>query len=384
MAVLRTRTPPRSPLSLRLLMLTPQNASTIDAIPSLTEFDCSYAHFRQHHLLPNEPCLISPSLVDDWQIKRRVTRADGALDWDYLKENFGLYAAVCVDCEGRSECGDGDEVEVRTFGDLLELWEQGRGRTKYLKDWHLPLLVYHEVERLEKGKGKERVREELYEVPQLWLDDWMNEWEGSEGDDDFRFVVRARFRSRSAEEELTDLLAVRWRRRYFHALAPRRLCVRSSTNLANVLTPTLADCSYSISTQLYGRKRWYLFPPSCTPYLRPLVAKAERNDTSVNCDEWNEERKKEFRGRGMLVVEQKEGESIFMCVRSPPLVEVCLTNSALQSIRLLPLCPQPDPPDPLAQPQLAQLAQPSRRVPLAVGRGRAMPSCDRGCEGDVD
>lgn len=75
------------------------------------------------------------------------------------------------------------------------------------------------------------------------------------------------------------------------------------------------DCSYSISTQLFGRKRWYLFPPSCTAALQVLLKQAEWDGTSVNCDNWEEERKAEYRRRGMLVAEQKVGESIFMCVR---------------------------------------------------------------------
>ncbi|BGP22535.1 jumonji domain containing protein [Rhodotorula toruloides] len=246
-----------------------------DAIPLLNGSECSYVHFRQHHLLPNKPCLISPKLVEDWQIRRKISRGDGAPDWEYLEDTFGRYEAVCVDCEARDEAGKGDQAEVRTFGELLALWKAGKGRTKYLKDWHLPLLVYREAERLDKGKGKERVREELYEVPRLCLDDWMNEWEGSEGNDDFRFVYAGG---------------------------------------GSTFTPLHRDvyCSYSISTQLYGRKKWFLFPPSCTPHLLPLITEAERNDTSVSCDEWSDERKEEFRARGMMVVEQKEGESIFI------------------------------------------------------------------------
>jgi len=75
-----------------------------------------------------------------------------------------------------------------------------------------------------------------------------------------------------------------------------------------------ADSSYSISTQICGSKRWYLFPPSCTPFLRPLIAEAERQDTAVNCDEWSEAVKAEFHARGLTVVEQHEGETIFMSV----------------------------------------------------------------------
>jgi hypothetical protein len=193
-------------------------------IPLLTADKCSYVHFRQYHLIPNEPCFISPSLVEDWPIKGRIARSDGALDWGYLEDNFGRLEAVCADCDAVDGGVAGGEAEARTFGDLLKLWKEGTGRAKYLKDWHLPLLVYREAERLGKGKGTERVREELYDVPSLWLDDWMNEWEGSEGDDDFRFAVRARSWNETSEL-LTRSTAVRRRRRHFHPSAPRCLCV---------------------------------------------------------------------------------------------------------------------------------------------------------------
>lgn len=78
------------------------------------------------------------------------------------------------------------EDEPTTFGQLLNLWKEGRGRGMYLKDWHLPLLVH-----LEEGgeRGKEKVERMLGEVPECWRDDWMNEWYGSQTEDDFRFVV---------------------------------------------------------------------------------------------------------------------------------------------------------------------------------------------------
>ncbi|BGP13548.1 hypothetical protein JCM10213v2_001474 [Rhodosporidiobolus nylandii] len=71
-------------------------------------------------------------------------------------------------------------------------------------------------------------------------------------------------------------------------------------------------CSYSISTNLFGRKRWYLFSPQLTPVLRPLIAEAEREGRGVNCDAWDGERKRDFEGKGMVVVEQEAGETIFI------------------------------------------------------------------------
>ncbi|GAA5978804.1 hypothetical protein JCM10908_004493 [Rhodotorula pacifica] len=207
----------------------------------------------------------------------------GELNYAYLGRQYGSLEVACVDCEASTSKlspSETDEPPVATFEDLLQLWRRGRGRTKYLKDWHLPLAIHRRGAGGQegvagKGKGKERVREELYDVPPAWLDDWMNEYEASEKEDDFRFVYAGG---------------------------------------GDTFTPLHRDvyCSYSISTQLFGRKRWYLFPPRCASSLRILIRQAEREDANVNCEEWDEELKTEYSRRGMIVVEQEVGESIFI------------------------------------------------------------------------
>lgn len=147
----------------------------------------------------------------------------------------------------------------------------------------------------------------------------------------------------------------------------------------------LADSSYSISTQIHGSKRWYLFPPSCTPSLRPLIVAAERQDSSVNCDTWSDNVKANFAAAGMLEVEQAAGETIFMCV--PPslslhlfdiFVRTRLTSSTTsQTLGLVPLGPQPLAPDLLAQPQLAQQPHPPDRLLGACARVGEVPRGDR-------
>ncbi|GJN88825.1 hypothetical protein Rhopal_001796-T1 [Rhodotorula paludigena] len=221
------------------------------AVARLSATQCSYVYFREHHLLPNSPCLFPQDLVKNWALLRRWF-LDGAgarqIDWDYLRDQYGSLELSCLELGERAV-----ESAPRTFGALCDLWQSGAGRSKYLKDWHLPLRVHEAAEQRGQGKGKERVRDELYEVP---------EYAG--GGDTF--------------------------------------------------TPLHRDvyCSYSISTQIYGSKRWYLFPPSCTPALRALLVEAERSDTCVNCDEWPDDRQDDFRRQGMMVVEQNAGETIFI------------------------------------------------------------------------
>ncbi|GAA6042234.1 hypothetical protein JCM8097_005109 [Rhodosporidiobolus ruineniae] len=290
-----TLTPPFTPFQPIAYCLPPPGLSTT-------------AHFRQHFLATNEPCLFPREYTAGWALFRRWFTAPGELDWEYLRREYGAEVVEVVDCPssaGEGTKGDEDDDEaISTFADLLDLWRDGRGRSKYLKDWHLPLLLHRRgaasfpshpsssspspssssdaTPRTAAESGRLRVSQELYDVPPAWADDWMNELEcddddeGSRGDD-FRFVYAG------GGESWTGL------HRDVYA-------------------------SYSISTNLHGRKRWYLFPPPLTPLLRPLIQAAERSgcEGGVNCDAWSEKEKREWRERGMREVEQGEGESIFI------------------------------------------------------------------------
>ncbi|CEQ39780.1 SPOSA6832_01360, partial [Sporobolomyces salmonicolor] len=287
-------------------------------IARLSPSQCTYLHFRSSHLLPNTPCLFPAHFVQHWAVFRRWFRAAGELDWDGLDAMYGALEVECVECErDGAEEEQAREGQVRTFRDLVALWRVGKGRRTYLKDWHLPLLVHRAAGEVSsegdgngngngKGKGKERVQEELYQVPLPWMDDWMNEWEGSDDvkGDDFRFVVSRPVYSCSrgcGRRESVDLL---------HSV--------QYAGGGDTFTPLHRDvyCSYSISTNLSGCKTWYLFPPQCTPLLRPLIAEAERRGQGVDCSSWSEAEQEMWRSRGMSVVEQGAGETIFMC--DPP------------------------------------------------------------------
>lgn len=171
-------------------------------IARLTDEQSGYDFFRAAHLVPNLPCIFPPNCTESWPIRRRIASEAGHIDYMYLEEQYGSLPVACVDCEASTpQPAASEEPPVACFRDLLQLWRRGRGRSKYLKDWHLPLAVHRagadgeETAAAAFEKGKQRVRQELYDVPPLWLDDWMNEYECSAREDDFRFVVRASARS---------------------------------------------------------------------------------------------------------------------------------------------------------------------------------------------
>lgn len=159
------------------------------SIARLTPQETTYSHFRTHHLVSNTPCIFPPQLAQHWKLFDKWFTNEQELDWQYLNEQYGSLRVECIDCRPDSDEQE-EEGAISTFGELLELWQAEKGCTKYLKDWHLPLEIQRKAGSSE--KGKERLVDELYQVEQVCLDDWMNELEGSELEgkgDDFRFVV---------------------------------------------------------------------------------------------------------------------------------------------------------------------------------------------------
>ncbi|KAL8279098.1 hypothetical protein RQP46_008556 [Phenoliferia psychrophenolica] len=222
----------------------------------------SYTTFREF-LLSNEPVLLSPAVVEDWPACQlwfdRDSDLGTSLDFAYLRNQYGSERVTAVDCKTW-------ESEETSFERVLEQWEAGEAASVYVKDWHLPLKIH------EAGRD---VAKELYRVPEVCLDDWMNGYYCKETTDDFRFVYLGG---------------------------------------TSTFTPVHRDvyCSYSISTNIHGRKRWTLFPPACSPKLGLLLKTAERTDSVLDVREWDEETWLEFVEMGAEAVIQEVGETIFI------------------------------------------------------------------------
>lgn len=172
----------------------------------------SYPEFAASYLLPNLPVILPSSITSNWACRSSWTPTAGGT-FDHLETALGSLPIT------PTSSTESSRDLPTTLLDLLLMWEENQGRDVYLKDWHLPLVL----SRL----GPEAVRRQLYEVPHMCQDDWMNgywaNWEGKRGNDrdDFRFVVSRGFVR--VETSTDGLRAVHGRRRYLHTSAYRRL-----------------------------------------------------------------------------------------------------------------------------------------------------------------
>lgn len=210
---------------------------------------------------------------------------------------------------------EGDDPTIcdqTQLADVVHLWKTGHGRGCYVKDWHL-------ADKLER-EGQPA----LYETPVVFRDDWLNGWERSRGESDFRFVVRVACRvggRRCLVDYLRPFLLVQYlggpetstliHRDVYSSYSVRSsppFSVQSKAHLMRVVCPKW-------STNIFGTKVWHLFPPSHAHLLRripherrsELVADVRRDeDNSARFPGWEAAREASVR------VVQQAGETIFV------------------------------------------------------------------------
>ncbi|KAI8998618.1 Clavaminate synthase-like protein [Trametes punicea] len=185
------------------------------------DFPPSYSDFLQGYLLPNKPVVIGPSLIASWPAVKIWSREDGSINWAFLKSEYGGLHVTVADCSTRDFSDQ--RREQMLFRNVVALWEEGRGQSLYVKDWHLARTVAT-------TSPTTSTCEIFYKTPEIFRDDWMNAYYSAYTQDDFRFVY---------------------------------------VGAAGTFTPLHRDVytSYSWSTNVCGRKRWWLFPPEQTPLL---------------------------------------------------------------------------------------------------------------------
>jgi hypothetical protein len=185
--------------------------------------DISYDDFVSKYMQKNVPVVIQ-GLCDDWKAKSKWVRqidGKGVPNLEYLRETFG---ADVVPVHEQLRSGFTATRPLQKKMDVFEYaewWDSHQQSSDevllYLKDWKF--VASHPM------YG-------AYEWPDLFQDDWLNQAMGSA----YKFVY----------------------------LGPKG----TSTALhADVLR------SFSWSTNVCGRKRWYLIPPECTYLLYDCFGK---------------------------------------------------------------------------------------------------------------
>ncbi|GLH16369.1 2-oxoglutarate and iron-dependent oxygenase JMJD4 homolog [Gryllus bimaculatus] len=182
----------------------------------------SYNTIFKNFLVKNRPCIIKIPSAQSWKSTKEWV-SQGLPHFSNLQNIYGTVTVPVADCGEKYY--NVQKKQPTQFSEYLSYWEKyiKNGYPSdmpclYLKDWHFT---------------KDFPTHIIYEVPQYFASDWLNEYLTSRNDinDDYRFVY----------------------------LGPK-----------GSWTPFHADVftSFSWSINICGKKRWLLFPPGQEDYLR--------------------------------------------------------------------------------------------------------------------
>ncbi|KAI9012533.1 hypothetical protein CLU79DRAFT_709243 [Phycomyces nitens] len=228
----------------------------------------SYEDFLHHHLIPNLPALIGPSLTAEWEATKSWVTVDSRdpkcsrriPNYTHLRTIYGSCKVQVADCNDRYFT-DQKRSEM-TFDEFVDLWQQETGTSRYyLKDWHFV---------------QARPEVKAYEVPDIFkVDDWLNGyWVGraleNGSEDDYRF---------------------------------------SYMGGDGTFTPFHADVyrSYSWSSNICGVKKWTLFRPG-----QEALYKNKRGDLVYDIRHVDPLEFPEFEKAERIVLYQRDGETLFV------------------------------------------------------------------------
>ncbi|XP_018121649.1 2-oxoglutarate and iron-dependent oxygenase JMJD4 isoform X2 [Xenopus laevis] len=180
-----------------------------------------YGEFFNKYLLTNSPCLFSAEFTQHWGSRKTWVTEENKPNWDHLLENFGNAIVPVANCNVKEyNANPKEQIPLCEFisywRDYIEHNYHSPKGCLYLKDWHM---------------SREFPKQNVYETPEYFTSDWLNEYWDSIDGDDYRFVY----------------------------MGPK-----------GSWTPFHADVfrSYSWSANVCGRKKWLLFPPGEEEDLR--------------------------------------------------------------------------------------------------------------------
>lgn len=250
----------------------------------------SYDEFRASYLLPNKPVIIGPSLVNSWPALENWVAERESIDLEWLESAYGDYEVTVADCSSRDFSDQ--SREQKRFRDVVLLWRHGSGQNLYVKDWHLARALSLRPSSCDPSKQQP----DFYTTPDIFRDDWMNAYYSAHTEDDFRFVY---------------------------------------VGAAGTFTPLHRDVytSYSWSTNVAGRKRWWLFPPEQTPLLFRRGGEIHL-EVAYDVRDVDPTAFPSFSQARPVIVEQGPGETIFVSASTLSRASASTTLVVLTLIRV--------------------------------------------------
>lgn len=125
----------------------------------------TYEEFWKSHLIPNTPCVIGPSLTENWTSRKEwIVPTGNTLEnepqfkpnYKYLRDHFGSATGQVAKCDER-HFTDQERIEMK-IKDFVDIWEgdDGKESVYYLKDLHLMKMFpednFYHVPTLFEGK----------------------------------------------------------------------------------------------------------------------------------------------------------------------------------------------------------------------------------------
>ncbi|KAI8058960.1 uncharacterized protein B0P05DRAFT_517310 [Gilbertella persicaria] len=242
--------------------------SDIDLEIPYYETPPSYKEFLSNHLMLNKPAIIGSALTQDWKARKEwiipitepvtsntTPQPKYKPNYQYLKQRFGAAKGQVARCDRRHFTDQ--ERMIMSFAEFADLWEAADGKPSvyYLKDLHLVKLFPKDI---------------AYQVPEIFEDDWLNEYWLKQGEDDYRFTYLG------GDSTFTP----------FHADVYR---------------------SYSWSSNICGIKKWTLFPPGQEDLFKDRFGNMIYDIRNVDTEEFPK-----FKQARCIEIYQRDGETIFV------------------------------------------------------------------------
>lgn len=245
------------------------NETTIATIDRFNCRDLSYQQFVQNYMKPNQPVIIQ-GLADGWPATTLWVQNDGTPDMKYLAKTFGSDIAP-VHEQKQSGFGPSRPISRKMSVSDYANWWFTRDQKQHDNDNDVPLLYLKDWKFVAAHPAYH-----AYDWPVYFRDDWLNQAMCHA----YKFVY----------------------------LGPKG----TSTILhADVLR------SFSWSTNVCGRKRWYLVPPEYTFTLYDCFGKTLAIHLHIDMTQDGRRLPSLFPGleiarRHAIQVDQSAGETIFI------------------------------------------------------------------------